>query len=223
MPATTQSSAPTTSSDRAGAGRRTGARRLRPPRQRRRRVQALRNVLHHDPRPGHPRAGRRHLRREPLLARTAHPDQPELQAFDGPRRPGGGRRPRSGLRRRLPRERPAAVPLQAPGAGRRARRGGRELHGDDRHGIREVALLLHPHRRPRSAGAADERAPEHERRRRLSDERARELPDGGARQVHRSGAGRPADHVRPLHGAGRRRRAEAGRGRGLRTSCSPTS
>ena len=99
------------------------------------------------------------------------------------------------------------VPLQAPGAGHRARRGRRELHGDDRHGIREVALLLHPHRRPCSARTA------HERHRRLPDERARELPDGGARQVHRAGAGRPADHVRPLHGAGRRRRAETGRGR----------
>jgi hypothetical protein len=51
----------------------------------------------------------------------------------------------------------AAHALQAPGAGHRARRGWRELRRHHRHRLRQVALLLHPHRAPvlaRSARAA---------------------------------------------------------------------
>ena len=40
----------------------------------------------------------------------------------------------------------AALPVQAPGAGHRARGAGRELRRHDGHGLRQVALLLHPHR-----------------------------------------------------------------------------
>ena len=117
----------------------------------------------------------------------------------------------------------AAVPLQAPGAGHRARCGGRELRGDDRHGIREIALLLHPHRQPRAGCTAHERRAAHTRHRRLPDERARQLPDGRTGQVHRPGAGRAADHVRTLHGTGRQAREEADCRTILRTSFSPTS
>ena len=202
---------------------RASARRICPPRQRRRRVQALRDIVHDDPRSGHPRAGYGHLRRGPLLARAAHPDQPELQAFDGRRHPGCERRPRPWLRRHLPRERSAAVPLQAPGTGHRARCGERELRGDDRDGIREIALLLHPHRQPRAGCTAVDHAAAHTRHRRLPDERARQLPDGRTGQVHRPGAGRAADHVRPLHGAGGQGASGGGLQTSPRTSFSPTS
>lgn len=80
----------------------------------------------------------------------------------GVRVPGCGRRPRPRLRRHFPlRRRRAAVPLRAPEAGDRACRRRRELRGDHRHGVREVALLLHPHRQPRAGCTA------HARHRRL--------------------------------------------------------
>ena len=189
---------------------RTCARRLCAARQRRRRVQALRHVVHDDPRSGHPRAGCGHLCRGSLLAGAVDPDQPELPALHGRGRLGCERRPAPRLRRHLQRGRSAAVPLQAPGAGGRARRRGGELRGDDRHGVREVAVFLHPHRQPCAGGTAGERTTAHASGCRLPDERARELPDGGAEQVHRSGTWRPADHVRPLHGAGGHGPAEAG-------------
>ena len=72
----------------------------------------------------------------------------------------------------------AAVPLQAPAASHRARRRGRELRGDDRHGIRKVALLLHSHRQPRAERSTERHTAAHARHRRLPDERARQLPDG---------------------------------------------
>ena len=77
-------------------------------------------------------------------------------------------------------------------------------------GVREVAVFLHPHRQPCAGGTAGERAAAHAGGCRLPDERACELPDGGAEQVYRSGAWRSANHVRPLHGAGRHGPAEAG-------------
>ena len=140
---------------------RTNARRLCSPEKRRRRVQALRDIVHDDPRSGHPRAGCGNLRRGSLLAGAADSDQPELPALDGRWRLGCERRPTSWLYRHLPRGRSAAVPLQAPGAGHRARRRGGELRGDDRHGVREVALFLHPDRQPCAGGTADERAAAH--------------------------------------------------------------
>ena len=149
---------------------RTSTRRLCPPRQRRRRVQALRDIVHHDPCSGHPRAGCRHLRRGSLLARAAHPDQPELPALDGRWRLGWERRPTPRLCRHLPCGRSAAVALQAPGAGHRARRRGGELRGDDRHGVREVAVFLHPHRQPCAGRTAGERAAAHASGCRLPDE-----------------------------------------------------
>ena len=66
----------------------------------------------------------------------------------------GGWRARPGLRRDLPTgpdgNRSAAHSLQAPGAGDRPRVAGRELRRHDRHGLGQVALLLHPDRERRA-------------------------------------------------------------------------
>ena len=73
------------------------------------------------------------------------------------------------------------------------------LPGHDRHGVRKVALLLHPHRRPGAACTAYAWPAPHARHRRLPDERARRLPDGRARQVDRPGGQRlRADHTSPV-------------------------
>ena len=77
------------------------------------------------------------------------------------------------------------------------------------HRVRQVALLLRPDRQPRAGCPSSRRRALHQSHRRLSDERAGKLADGGTRQVHRPSSGRPPRHLRPLHGAGRRGRAQA--------------
>ena len=161
-------------------------------------------------------AGRGDLRAGPLLARAAHPDQPELQAHDEHRRSRRRRRARAACGRDLPTPpgadaRRSAHPLQAPGAGDRARLAGRELRRHDGHGLGQVALLLHPDRERRARGEAQAAA----RRTRaiiiypmnaLANSQLEELDKFVAQRP-----GRAARHLRALHRAGRQRGAPAHR------------
>ena len=184
---------------------RISARRICPPRQRRRRIQALRDVVYNDSCSGHPRAGCGHLHRESLLARTAHPDQPELQALDGRRHPGCEWRSPSWLRRHLPRE--AVEPLSLYKHQEQAialAAEGESFVVTTGTGSGKSPLLLHPHRQPCAGCTAHEREAKRTHAivvypmNALANSQMDELD-----QVHRPSAWRPADHVRPLHGAGR--------------------
>ncbi len=86
---------------------------------------------------------------------------PSYKRIDRCRQPGDRGRTRPGLRRRSSRSnrREPLQPLQAPGAGHRARRAGRELRRHDGHGLGQVAVLLHPHRQrvsSRRSGASSQ-------------------------------------------------------------------
>ena len=154
------------------------------------RVRAVRDLVHDHLRRGPPEADRPDLRGQAVLARAAHPDQPAVpQRLHHPEA-GGRRSPRSGLRRDLQGQpvrrqptRRAALPLPPPAGGHRARTRRRELRRHHRHGVRQVARLLHPHR---GRGAARQEArgrqayPGH---RHLPDERAGQQPAGGAQEV----------------------------------------
>ena len=163
--------------------------RLLTPRHGRRRVQAVRDVVHDDLRRGHPEADRGHLRGGAVLARAAHPDQPELPARHDRREAGRRRAPRARLRRHLPGQpvrrepaRRAALALQAPGAGHRARRATARATSSppapapaSRSASSSPSSTRCCARRSARAGAA------HARHRHLPDERAGQQPAGGAR------------------------------------------
>ena len=131
--------------------------------------------------------------------------------------------PRSSAADQASRRRAAAA-LQAPGAGDRARRAGRELRRHHRHGLGQVALLLHP---DRQRGARREAEGRRRARTRaiviypmnaLANSQLEELE-----QVPRQRPGRAPGHLRALHRPGGRRRSASGSPRTRPTSCSPTS
>jgi hypothetical protein len=84
---------------------------------------------------------------------------PSYKKGANPRGAHRGRRTRSAHGRHLPSRRRAALALQAPGAGDRARVAGRELRRHDGHRLGQVALLLHPDRRRRARREADANCP----------------------------------------------------------------
>ncbi len=143
--------------------------------------------------------GRRHGRR----ARPGKGAAPRVR----PHLPGPQDRGRHRLRR------PAAHPPPPPARRDRRRRRGGVVRPDDRHRLRQVAVLHRPDRRQGAARARPGGPGRHQARpgdHRLPDERARQQPapragEVPARRVRR----RPgARHLRPVHRPGGRRPAQ---------------
>ena len=177
----------------------------------RRRLRALRPLLHPNSCRRHPCPGRCDLRKPAVLARAAHHHQ---SAFRARRVHRGARRGRDAAPRNrigLPRRRTADHALPAPGPSGRKGDGAPELRGHDRHRVGQVALLLRADRRCRHSRPRRGRGAAHARDRDLPDERARQQPAQGASGLHRAvgTTGEAAPDIRALHGSGERGGARA--------------